>query len=113
VDPPRAWPPPRCRPADLDRSIDTLPGVGKTIRARLAKLGLESVRDLVEHAPFRYVGARPISSLFGEVDEVSIEGTVGRVSKRMPRRRLTIVEATVSDDSGQIRATWFNQPWVA
>ena len=114
MDPPPAWPPSRCRPADLDRPLDTLPGVGKTIRARLAKLGLRSVRDLVEHAPFRYVGARPISSLFGEVDEVSIEGTVGRVAKRMPRgRRLTIVEATISDDSGQIRATWFNQPWVA
>ena len=79
VDPPPAWPPSRCRPADLDRPLDTLPGVGKTIRARLAKLGLRTVRDLVEHAPFRYVGARPISSLFGEVDEVSIEGTVGRV----------------------------------
>ena len=55
----------------------------------------------------------PISSLFGEGEEVSIEGTVGRVSKRSPRRRMSIVEATVSDDSGQIRATWFNQPWVA
>ena len=38
----RAWPPPRCRPADLDRPLDTLPGVGKTIRARLAKLGLRT-----------------------------------------------------------------------
>ena len=71
------------------------------------------MRDLLEHAPFRYVGASPISSLFGEGGEVSIEGTVGRVSKRSPRRRMSIVEATVSDDSGQIRATWFNQPWVA
>ena len=113
MDPPATWPPPRCRPADLERPVDTLPGVGKTIRARLAKLGLHTVRDLLEHAPFRYVGASPISSLFGEGGEVSIEGTVGRVSKRSPRRRMSIVEATVSDDSGQIRATWFNQPWVA
>jgi ATP-dependent DNA helicase RecG len=113
VDPPRAWPPPRCGPANLDQPLDVLPGVGKTIRARLAKLGLRTLRDLVEHAPFRYVGAVPISSLFGEVDEVSIEGKVGRVTKRTPRRRLSIVEATISDDSGQIRATWFNQPWVA
>ena len=114
VDPPSAWLPPRVRPADLARPVDTLPGVGKTIRARLAKLGLHTVRDVLEHAPFRYVGARPISSLFGEGEEVSIEGTiVGRVSKRNPRRRLSIIEATVSDDSGQIRATWFNQPWVA
>ena len=36
-----------------------------------------------------------------------------RVSKRRPRPRLTIVEATVADESGSIRATWFNQPWVA
>src|SRR5438093_4737865 len=113
VDPPSAWLPPRCRPADLDRPLDTLPGVGKTISARLAKLGLRTVRDLLEHAPFRYVGARPISSLFGEGEEVSIEGTVGRVTKRNPRRRLSIVEAAVSDESGEIRATWFNQPWVA
>ncbi len=113
MDPPAAWLPPRVRPADLARPVDTLPGVGKTIRARLAKLGLRTVRDVLEHAPFRYVGASPISSLFGEGEEVSIEGTVGRVTKRMPRRRLSIVEATVSDESGQIRATWFNQPWVA
>jgi ATP-dependent DNA helicase RecG len=113
LDAPSVWPPPRSRPADLDRQLDTLPGVGKTIRARLAKLGLRTVRDLVEHAPFRYVGASPISSLFGDGEEVSIEATVGRVSKRSPRRRLSIVEATVSDESGQIRATWFNQPWVA
>ncbi len=113
MDPPTAWLPPHVRPADLARPVDTLPGVGKTIRARLAKLGLRTVRDVLEHAPFRYVGASPISSLFGEGEEVSIEGTVGRVTKRMPRRRLSIVEATVSDESGQIRATWFNQPWVA
>ena len=113
VDSPATWPPPRCRPADLGRPLDSLPGVGKTIRARLARLGLRTVRDLLEHAPFRYVSASPISSLFGEGGEVSIEGTVGRVSKRSPRRRMSIVEATVSDDSGQIRATWFNQPWVA
>src|SRR5207249_6369553 len=69
ADPPGAWPASRCRPADLAAPVDTLPGVGKTIRARLAKLGLRTVRDLLEHAPSRYVAARPISSLFGEGEE--------------------------------------------
>ena len=113
VDPPERWAPPRCGFADLERPLASLHGVGKTIQARLAKLGLHTLRDLLEHSPFRYVGARPISNLFGEGEEVSIEVTVGRLSTRRPRARLTIVEATVSDDSGQIRATWFNQPWVA
>jgi ATP-dependent DNA helicase RecG len=102
MDPPPAVAAAALPSADLERPLDMLPGVGKTIRARLAKLGLRTVRDLVEHAPFRYVGARPISSLFGEVDEVSIEGTVGPCREAQPRgRRLTIVEATISDDSGR------------
>src|SRR2546430_1275452 len=115
LDQPSSWPAPRSRPRPelLELPLDTLPGVGPTIRKRLSKLGLDSVRDLLEHAPFRYVGARPVSSLLGEGEEVSIEVTVGRVTTRKPRPRLTIVEATVSDAGGQIRATWFNQPWVA
>jgi ATP-dependent DNA helicase RecG len=115
LDRPALWPRPRslARPERLDLPLDTLPGVGPTIAKRLAKLGLESVRDLLEHAPFRYVGARPISSISGDGEEVSIEVTVGRVSSRRVRARMTIVEADVSDDTGRIRATWFNQPWVA
>jgi ATP-dependent DNA helicase RecG len=54
-----------------------------------------------------------VSALFGEDDEVAIEVEVLRASRRRPRPRLTIVEATVADASGSIRATWFNQPWVA
>jgi ATP-dependent DNA helicase RecG len=110
---PERWPPPRSRPAALDRPLDTLPGVGKTLRGRLAKLGLRTVRDLVEHAPFRYVGARPIAQLTEDGAEVAVEGVVGRVASRRPRRRLSIVEATVTDESGSVRASWFNQPWVA
>jgi ATP-dependent DNA helicase RecG len=110
--------------------VDVLPGVGATIRRKLGKLGLETVGDLLYTAPFRHVGARTISSLFGEDElgpqrsraepgtareagEVAIEVEVERVSKRRARGRLTIVEATVSDATGSIRAVWFNQPWVA
>src|SRR3989338_9224108 len=28
------------------------------------------------------------------------------------RRRMTIVEATIQDDSGAIKAVWFNQPYI-
>jgi ATP-dependent DNA helicase RecG len=90
-----------------------LPGVGKKLRSQLAKLGLRTLRDLVEHRPFRYVGARPIAGLPFDGEEAAIEATVGHVTSRRPRRRLSIVEASVSDESGSIRATWFNQPWVA
>src|SRR5205807_641750 len=58
-----AWPPPRAfpRPEALDRPLDVLPGVGPAVRRRLAKLGLETVADLLSHPPFRY--ERPVAEV--------------------------------------------------
>jgi len=114
---PERWPPTRGRPRpeELNRSLDTLPGVGPAQRGKLAKLGLRTVRDLLEHRPRDYqqaVGETPISNLFGE-EEAVIAGEVRRVSIRPTRRRLTILKAAVRDESGEISAVWFNQPWLA
>ena len=51
LDPPPAWPPTRARPRPerLDRELDALPGVGVTLKRKLAKLGLHTIRDLLEH----------------------------------------------------------------
>jgi len=117
ADPPERWPPTRVRPRpeELDRTLDTLPGVGPSQRGKLAKLGLRTVRDLLEHRPRDYqqaVGETPISNLFGE-EEAVIAGEVRRISIRPTRRRLTVLKAAVRDESGEISAVWFNQPWLA
>ena len=114
LDQPPTWPatPRAPKPQRLDRELDALPGVGATVRRKLAKLGLQTVRDVLEHAPFRFVEPATIADLFGDTEEVAIDVEVLSVSKRRARR-LTIVEARVRDRTGQIRATWFNQPWVA
>jgi ATP-dependent DNA helicase RecG len=95
--------------------VRVLPGVGPALEKRLAKLGLRRVRDVLEHRPHRYeapVPQRRIADLFGE-EEVAIAGTVHSVSVRRPRRRLSIVQAVVADESDRIRAIWFNQQWLA
>src|SRR5436309_4941558 len=117
ADPPERWPPTRGRPrfGSLSWALGTLPGVGPSQRAKLAKLGLRTVRDLLEHRPRDYqqaVGETPISQLFGE-EEPAIAGEVRRVSVRPTRRRLTVLKAAVRDDTGEISAVWFNQPWLA
>jgi ATP-dependent DNA helicase RecG len=117
TEPPERWPATRGRPRPdaLNRSLDTLPGVGPSQRGKLAKLGLRTVRDLLEHRPRDYqqaVGETPISNLFGE-EEAVIAGEVRRVSIRPTRRRLTVLKAAVRDESGEISAVWFNQPWLA
>jgi ATP-dependent DNA helicase RecG len=110
-----AWPRPRAfpRPEALERQLDTLPGVGPAIRKRLAKLGLETVGDLLSHRPFRYeqpVDEVRIADLHGD-EEVAIAGEVLSVRTRR-RGRLQMLTARISDGSAAVSATWFNQPWL-
>ena len=84
------------------------------MRNRLAKLGLRTVGDLLYHRPRRYerpIDERSISDLFG-ADEAVIQGVVLATSSRRGRGRLKILTARVADDTGEIKATWFNQPWL-
>jgi ATP-dependent DNA helicase RecG len=111
----KAWPRPRRfpRPESLERALAVLPGVGPAVRRKLAKLGLETVGDLLAHRPFRYeqpVGEVRIADLHGE-EEVAIAGQVLTLSKRR-RGRLQMLTARVSDGSAAVSATWFNQPWL-
>jgi ATP-dependent DNA helicase RecG len=114
LDQPGTWPPtPRAlRPQRLQLGLDSLPGVAAATQRKLGKLGLATVRDVLDHAPFRFVEPTTIADLFGDTDEVAIDVEVLSASKRRARK-LAIVEARVRDATGRIRATWFNQPWVA
>jgi ATP-dependent DNA helicase RecG len=116
LDQPRAWPatPRRPQPARLDAELDVLAGVGVTLKRRLAKLGLLTIRDLLEHRPRRYEAAVEevaIASLAGP-DEVAIAGEVLSVARRPLRGRRSMVTARIDDGTATISAAWFNQPWL-
>jgi ATP-dependent DNA helicase RecG len=117
LDRPQAWPATRGRPRPerLGLALDTLDGVGVTLKRRLAKLGLETIGDLLEHAPRRYESAAEevsIAALHGD-EEVVIVGEVLNVAKRPMRGRRTLVTARITDGTATVGATWFNQPWIA
>ncbi len=109
------WPRPRSFPRaeELERSVDVLPGVGPAVKKRLARLGLETIGDLLTHRPFRYEEPVPevrIADLRADED-VAIAGEVLSTSTRR-RGRLQMLTARISDDSATVSATWFNQPWL-
>jgi ATP-dependent DNA helicase RecG len=83
---------------------------------RLEKMGIKTVHDLLWHFPTRYEDFSKIYPI-AELEpgqQATITGTVEEVqSKRSWRRAMSIVEATIADESGTIRAVWFNQPYVA
>ncbi len=115
LDPPRAWPPTRARshPERLDRELDALPGVGATLKRRLARLGLLTIGDLLAHRPRRYESAADEVAIaaLGGPEEVVIAGEVLNVRSRR-RGRLKIVTARISDGTASVAASWFNQPWL-
>jgi ATP-dependent DNA helicase RecG len=99
------------RPSRLEAPLVVTP-------ARAAKgaaaLGLHTVGDLVEHLPFRHDDrreARPVAALTPGTD-ATVVVTVRSIRARPTRRRMQIVEATVHDETGPLKAVWFNQPWL-
>ena len=91
--------------------IERVQGLTGKRGASLRKAGIETVADLLLHVPRRYVDRSRTLSLadlpLGE--EITVIGTVTKVSLRRPRKNLTIVEVTIEDGSGVLIATWFNQ----
>ncbi len=103
------------RPDRLDRPVQTLAGVGPKLGAGLAALGIVTVRDVLTDRPRRYEPPAPrrriADVLAGE--EVTIEGVIEEAATRPTRRRrLTILEARIRDESGALTAIWFNQVWL-
>ena len=88
----------------------------KPVRAAKAAeaLGLETVGDLIEHFPREHTDrreARTIASL-AVPEDVTVIAEIRRISSRRARGRLTIQTATVVDETGPMKAVWFNQPWL-
>lgn len=87
--------------------------LGPRAQRALDALGLRSAADLLEHLPRDRRAARTIAQLApGEAATVLVE--VLAIGSRPVRRRgmRPLVEALVSDGSGRMRATFFNQPWL-
>lgn len=100
----------------LDTPLFEVLGAKSAFLRRLEKLGLKSVRDLLWHFPSRYEDFTKIYSI-AELEpgqQATIQGVIEEVhSSQSWRKHMSIVEATVADETGSIRAVWFNQPYLA
>ncbi len=83
--------------------------------AALRSSGIRSVTDLLLYAPRRHID-RSRRLAINELtvgQEATVIGKVERVAVRRPRPRMSIVEATVTDGHGSVKAVWFNQQYQA
>jgi ATP-dependent DNA helicase RecG len=76
-------------------------------------LGLHTVGDLLEHLPRDRREARAVAELVPG-DSATVVVQVRSITSRSVRRRgmRPLVEATVADNTGAMKVTFFNQPWL-
>lgn len=100
----------------LDTPLYEVLGAKSAFLKRLQNLGVKNVRDLLWHFPARYEDFSKIYDI-AELEpgqQATIRGLIEDVRAGQSwRKHMSIVEATIADTSGSIRAVWFNQPYVA
>ena len=95
-----------------DTEVRFVKGVGERRAKALAEAGIRRVSDLLLRLPYRYEdrsAGRPAQAV-RDGESASVEVVVESLRVRPTRRRnLKIVELRARDDTGPVRATWFNQ----
>jgi len=110
-DAPVHWP----RPSVLDASLTAIEGVGPRLAEAAAEAGIGSVGDLLLRFPHSHRDRTivPVASLEpGQraTIRVNVLSDAGRPFRR--GRGPSILTVKVGDETGHVRATWFNQPWL-
>lgn len=102
-------------PAALSAELTVLNGVGPKNADSLEKLGMRTLGDMLYYFPRRYEDytlLKPINALmYGET--VTVLGTVQSIHTRPVRSgKMNVIEVIISDGTGALRLTFFNQPWL-
>lgn len=107
---------PQAPPAAFSAPLTSVQGIGPKSAKTLEKLEMHTLGDLLWHLPRRYDDYSQLETInrlwYGQ--EVTVIATVEKIEVREVRRgRMKLTEALVSDGTGALRITWFNQPWIA
>ena len=101
--------------AELSANLETLRGIGSRRAQSFRRMGLATLGDLLTWFPRRYEDRRSVKAIAELVDgeSVCVRGfvaappTVTRV-----RDGLDLLQVPVTDESGVLRVTFFNQLWM-
>src|SRR3989344_2529967 len=99
----------------LDTELKNIKGINEKFLAKLDKLNIITVRNLLWHFPFRYDDFSTVVKIADlKINQAAtIRGVVRKVSlRRSWRRKFVIIEALVADETGGIKDIWFNQPYI-
>ncbi|MFH0819064.1 MAG: ATP-dependent DNA helicase RecG [Patescibacteria group bacterium] len=96
--------------------LASLNRVGRMLDKRLRKLDLATTLDLVFYFPHRYEDFSEICDIENLIpgQQTTVRGQIELIkARRSWKRRMTLTEAVIRDQTGSIKAIWFNQPFTA
>ena len=100
----------------LTTELKYIRGLAPAFVAKLEKLKIKTVKDLLWHFPYRYEDFSKIVKIadLNVNQSATISGIIQKVDlRRTWRRKMVLTEAVIVDESGGIKAIWFNQPYIA
>ena len=101
--------------SDPTQPLTTIKGIGPGRAELFARLGLFSLNDLLEFLPRSYLDySRPkkIADIEdGEAAAVRI-GFIGPAKLFRSKTKVTVTTVSIGDETGNMTASWFNQPYI-
>src|SRR3989344_1267069 len=101
---------------NLETKVEEMPKIGLAYQKKLKKLGIKTVQDLLFYFPARYddfSNIIPIENVKAGFT-VCVQGKVLEIQNTTSFKKwMNITEALVEDETGIIKALWFNQPYLA
>ncbi len=98
----------------LNASVLLLSGVGKKRASQLENLGVTTIGDVLRIYPHRYEDYSTLKTInrleYGE--RVSVLASVFEAGGRRSRGGQYLFKAILSDETGTLPVTWFNQPYL-
>src|SRR6266571_5942591 len=98
----------------LTADVTAIPGVGQTVAGKLRTLGIRTVRDLLFYFPREhrdYSKLEKIANIpFNEL--TTTKGLIWEAETTHLSGGRTRTVATISDETGKLRVSWFNQPYL-
>ncbi len=98
----------------LSADITAIPGVGASVAGKLHRLGIRTVRDLLFYFPRDHRDYSTLTKIenipFNEV--TTTMGMIWEVTTKHTSGGRTRTIATISDATGKLYVSWFNQPYL-
>ena len=99
---------------NLSESIKNLKGIGEKTSALFNKVGVFSLWDLLNYLPRDFIQYPSLSKLkdIRQGETAALALTVQSECSLVHLSRISVLSCTAADDSGKIRLSWFNSPYI-